>query len=109
MSNVPSLNGSPGNSLVRPFMAQSVSLSTARLGERDKKDLQPRGAVAVAVIITSGFIAPATRGATLGLVGEAFRLEELLFSGGEGKCSPAISTLDRLVLKHLDDFLFYEF
>lgn len=89
-------------------MAQSVSLSTARLGG-DKNDLPPRGAVVVAAIIMSRFVVPATRGATLGLVGKAFRLEELLFSAGEGKCSPAISTLDRLVLKHLDDFLFYKF
>ena len=67
-------------------MFQSVSLSTARSGG-DKNDLPHRGAVVVAAIVTSGFFIPATRVATLGLFGKGFELEELLFSGSEGKCS----------------------
>jgi len=80
-------------------MVQSVSLSTARLGG-DKNDLPHRGAVVVAAIIMSRFFIPATRGATLGLVGKSFGLEELLFSGSEGKCSPAISTLEHIFSLH---------
>ncbi len=39
------------------------------------------------------------RGAALGLIGVASGLEKLLLLSAEGKSSPAIETLDRLVLK----------
>jgi hypothetical protein len=41
----------------------------------------------------------AARGAALGLISVALRLEELLVLSAEGEGSPAIGTLDRLVLK----------
>ena len=41
----------------------------------------------------------ATRGATLGLIGVASGLEKLLLFNAEGKGSPAIRTLERLILK----------
>ena len=57
-------------------------------------------AVAVATIsILLCFPCLAALGATLGLVGVAFGVKKLLFSGVEGEDSPAIGTLERLVLK----------
>ncbi len=45
------------------------------------------------------FFCLAARGAALGLIGVASGLEKLLLLGTEGESSPAIETLDRLVLK----------
>ena len=49
--------------------------------------------------ITLPFSCLPTGGAALGLIGVAFSLEKLLIFSAEGKGSPAIGTLDRLVLK----------
>ena len=58
------------------------------------------GAVAVATIsVTCCFPRFATWGTALGLVGIAFRLEELLFLSTEREGSSTIGTLERLVLK----------
>ena len=56
------------------------------------------------------FVSSAAFGTTLRLIGEAFSLEELLLPGAESEASPAIDTLDCLVVKnHLDDLLSYRF
>jgi len=60
----------------------------------------PLGSVARATVsITLSFPRLATGGAALGLIGVALRLEELLVFNAEGKGSPAVGTLDRLLLK----------
>jgi hypothetical protein len=60
----------------------------------------PLGSVTRATVsITLCFSCLAARGAAPGLIGIAFRLEKLLLLSAEGKGSPAIGTLDRLVLK----------
>jgi hypothetical protein len=59
------------------------------------------GSVTRAIIpITLRFLpCLSTRGAALGLIGVASGLEKLLLFNAEGKGSPAIGTLERLVLK----------
>jgi hypothetical protein len=60
----------------------------------------------VSAVGTLRFFRATTCGTALGLIGEAFRLEKLLFPGAEGKSNPTIGTLDGLVLKtQLDDLL----
>jgi hypothetical protein len=60
----------------------------------------PLGSVARATVsITLCFPRLATGGATLGLIGITFGSEEFLLLSAEGKGSPAIGTLERLVLK----------
>src|SRR4030042_2269078 len=60
----------------------------------------PLGSVARATVsITLWFPRLATGGAALGFIGVASGLEKLLLLNAEGKGSPAIGTLDRLVLK----------
>jgi len=60
----------------------------------------PLGSVARATVsITLCFSCLATGGAALGLIGIASGLERLLLPSAEGKGSPTIGTLDRLVLK----------
>ena len=58
----------------------------------------PLGPVAV-IPVTACLPCPATRRTALGLIGIAFRSEELLLFSAEGKSSPAISALKWFVLK----------
>ena len=70
----------------------------AALGTRCGEHLAP-WTITRAAIATLGLSGLATRWAALGLIGIAFGLEKLLILSAEGKGSPTIGTLDRLVLK----------
>jgi len=60
----------------------------------------PLGSIARATVsITLCFSCLATGGTALWLIGVASGLEKLLLFSAEGKGSPAIGTLDRLILK----------
>jgi hypothetical protein len=69
------------------------------LGTFYRKHLTPLSIARATVSVALCFPCLAARGTALGLIGVALRLEELLVLSAEGKGSPAIGTLDRLVLK----------
>src|SRR4030042_5737448 len=71
----------------------------AALGAFYREHLTTLSIARAAVSVALCFPCLAARGAALGLIGVALRLEELLVLSAEGKGSPAIGTLDRLVLK----------
>jgi hypothetical protein len=69
------------------------------LGAYYREHLTP-GPIAVAIIpVTLCFPSFTAGGAAFGLVSIAFRLEELLLFGTKGEISPAIGTVELLVLK----------
>ena len=71
----------------------------AALGTFGRKHLARESIAAATTSMPLCLPCLSARGTAPGLVGQAFGLKELLFPGGEAEVSPAIGTLDCLVLK----------
>jgi len=68
-------------------------------GVEGTKHLPPGTVAVVSTARTLCLVGTAACGATLGLIGKAFRFEELLFPSAKSEGSSTIGTLDRLFLK----------
>ena len=82
-----------------PHFTHSTSVSLLTPGVEGTKLLQPGIVAAASTVRTSCLVGAAACGAPLGLIGEAFRFEELLFPGAKGEGSATIGTSDGLVVK----------
>ena len=71
----------------------------ATLGAYCREHLALGSVTRATILMALCFPCLSTRRAALGLIGVASGLEKLLLLSAEGKGSPAIETLDRLVLK----------